>query len=441
MAPHIALSLLIGCGAPPGHRTQETASDPVVHPTSTATIQFEGPTPQNLLMISVDTWSSYAPFLASLADSGFLLDNHTTCSNWTYAGTTCTLLGMYNVDNGFLPKMPSDYRDPVPAGTRFLASHLLEPGYHNLLVSGNSWLGPKYKNAQGYHSAAPPPFQNTAMLLQEGISRLEAAVDTANDKWFLHVHLMEPHVSYNPPDSYLSELDGLDPLPWDFTVGDEHYEATRGWPDLTPAEQALLEAHLRIRYAAEIRYMDDQIAAAFTDMDARGLLDDTLVLFWSDHGEAFWEHGHQTHAWTLHRPENDGVAFFWAKNIVPNVWPGPTSSIDLTPTLLSLLEIDIPPELTGMPVGEAPANRYRYGYSISRTVPVQSIQSVWWKLIYQWNGTVELYNLFEDPAEENDLYTPDHPMAGELWEALRPRVEATGLLAEEWTITWPEGLD
>ena len=39
------------------------------------------------------------------------------------------------------------------------------------------------------------------------------------------------------------------------------------------------------------------------------------------------------------------------------------------------------------------------------------------------------------------LYTPDHPMAGELWEALRPRVEATGLLAEEWTITWPEGLD
>ena len=448
----LAIAALIGCSPSETRKRSPVTPTDTASPTTDALIPFVGDPPRNVLMISIDTWrrdhfdphgdgTVYAPFLASLAETGVTLTRHTTCSNWTYPGTTCTLLGMYNVDNGFLPKMAVDYRDPVPDGTPFLATHLRDAGYHNLLVSGNTWLGEAYNNAQGYHDADAPNVQNTTLLFDEGIRRLEAAVNPEVDPWFLHVHLMEPHVSYNPPEGYLTALDDLEPLPWDVSVHEVHYDATRTWPELEPDQQALLESHLRIRYAAEIRYLDDQLASIFTDLDARGLLDDTLVVFWSDHGESFWEHGHQTHAWTLHRPENDGIAFFWSKNIETLSWPGPTSSIDIAPTILSILDLDIPAEMTGWPVGEAPADRYRYGYSISRSVPMQSIQTTGWKLIYLWDGTVELYNLHADPDEADDLYNPEHPMAQHLWQALRPRVEATTLLAEEWSITWPEGLD
>ena len=437
---------LIGCQDDP-------AKPPVPSKSfSSTTPMFEGEVPKNLLMISIDTWRRdhfdphadgdiHAPFLASLANNGFLLDDHKTCSNWTYAGTTCTLLGQYNLDNGFLPKMAKDYRDPVPDDTPFLASYLKEAGFHNILVSGNSWLGTEYNNAQGYHDAEDPHTQNATQLLERGLLKLDEAVDPLTDPWFLHVHLMEPHAPYKPPDTYLDALEDLEPLPWDITENSQHYDATRDWPNLSSEEQDLLEAHLRARYAAEIRYMDDQIASFFSDLESRGLLDDTLVVVWSDHGEAFWEHGHQSHAWTLHPHENDGIAFFWAKNIVSEVWREPTVAIDLTPTLLSIFGIEVPATLTGHALGTAPEDRYRHGYSISRTDPVQSIQDGSWKLIYLWNGTVELYDLHADPDETDNLYTSDHPAARTLWEALRPRVEAATALAEEWTVTWPEGLD
>ena len=413
---------------------------------------FDGVPPKNVLMISIDTWRrdhfdrfgdgrEFTPFMASLAEQGLSLDDHTTCSNWTYAGTTCTILGMYNIDNDFLPKIGADYRDPVPSGTKFLASYLVPAGYHNLLVSGNSWLGQQYNNAQGYHDADPPGVQNTKELLEVGIERLEAAVDPLNDKWFLHMHLMEPHVAYKPPDEYLTELEDLQPLPYDVTINEQHYDATSDWPDMTDDERDLLKQHLLVRYRGELRYMDDQIAEVFADIDAKGYLDDTLVVFWTDHGEAFWEHEKQSHAWTLHRPENDGIAFFWSKNMLPTAWGGPTVAIDLAPTILGTLGLLIPDEMTGIRVGQAPPGRDRFGYAIARGTPSQSIRQNEWKLIFTWDGTVELYNLDEDPDEVTNVYTADHPVARSLWALLKPRVEATAALAPEETLSWPPGLD
>jgi len=414
--------------------------------------QFDGAPPQNVLMISIDTWrrdhfdpygdgTEYTPFLASLAAEGLRLDDHVSCSNWTYPAVTCTILGMYNLDNDFLPKIAQDYREPVPSGTRFLAGYLVEPGYYNLLVSANSWLGQSYNNAAGYHDSRPPNVQNTKLLLEKGVERLEAAVDPATDPWFLHVHLMEPHVAYKPPEEYLTELEGLAPLWFDPTENEQHYDATKDWPDMTPEQRDLLETHLRIRYRAELRYMDDQIEEVFSDLDDKGLLDNTLVVFWTDHGESFWEHGHQSHAWTLHRQENDAIAFFWSKNIVQNAWTYPTVSIDIAPTVLSILDINVPETMTGFRVGQAPPNRARFAYVVGRTDPAQSVRFNDWKMIFNWTGVIELYDLFTDPEELNNVYAPDHPMAQPLWDKLKPRVEKAVPLVPEETISWPPGLD
>ncbi len=455
MRAHLCTALLvIGCvqstdgPAAPEPLIQTDTAPPAPEPTDTFP-SFIGEVPQNILMISVDTWRldhfvgsepTQSPFLRSLADEGVRLADHTTCSNWTYAGTTCTLLGMYNLDNGFLPKLDADYTGPVPSGRMFLASYLVAPGYHNLLVSGNAWLGQLYNNSQGYHNSDYPWILKTDLLMEEGVRRLEAAVDPGTDKWFLHVHLMAPHAPYNPPEEYLAELEDLEDLPIDLTVHEDHYEATEAWPNMSLQQQDLLEAHLRLRYAAELRYLDDQLRDIFADLDTRGLLDDTLVVFWSDHGEAFWEHGYQTHAWTLHRQENEGIAFFWAKNIVPAVWEEPTVAIDIAPTILSVLGVGVPNEMTGIPVGEAPSDRFRFAYSIARSGAVQSVQQHGWKLIFNWSGELELYNIDSDPAEQNNLYSDDNPTAVALWEQLKPRIEASAPHAEEWTISWPEGL-
>ena len=163
----------------------------------------------------------------------------------------------------------------------------------------------------------------------------------------------------------------------------------------------------------------------FRSLDQLGFLDDTLVVFWVDHGEQFWEHGDQTHAYHLHNEENDTIAFFWSKNIVADSWEEPTSHIDIAPTILNLLGVDDTEGLTGLPVGQAPPDRTLDMVSAARLGIVQSVVKENWKLIYRW-GTGErwLYDTDADPTEVNDLYAADEPHAKELEATLDDRISA-----------------
>ncbi|MEO6445543.1 MAG: sulfatase [Gemmatimonadaceae bacterium] len=54
-------------------------------------------------------------------------------------------------------------------------------------------------------------------------------------------------------------------------------------------------------YTGGIRYLDDQVNMLLEDLERRGVLDNTLVIITSDHGEQFGEHGQDAHANSLYR--------------------------------------------------------------------------------------------------------------------------------------------
>jgi arylsulfatase A-like enzyme len=431
-----------------------TAEDSGAHhgpPTNTMP-SFYGQVPSNLLFISIDTLRrdhldrygtlGITPKIDRLMSEGFSVDAHTQCSNWTYASTTCTLMGRYNLDAGFIPKLSGTLAEPVPQPTDFLATYLGRAGFHSILVSENSWMSPLWSNTQGYDYAHNVAFGFGEWVFEEGLRRLDRAQRSGQvgDHWFLHVHLMEPHAPYTPPPVYLDGLDALEPIGVDLASRDAMYSANieRG---LWPAELVEnYDAHVKTRYQGEIRWLDDQIEAMLTRADDLGVLDDTLVVVWSDHGEAFWDHGVQSHAWTLHAEENDAVLFFWAKNIVPGSWSEPTAAIDLVPTLLGLHDQPIPEQVTGLPIGSAAPDRPRFAYADARGLPEHAVMVGDMKLIYGWGGDVQLYDRAADPTEEDNLYTPDHPDAISLWELLKPKVEQAELLSPEHALTWPDGL-
>ncbi|MFT5459921.1 MAG: arylsulfatase [Myxococcota bacterium] len=256
--------------------------------------------------------------------------------------------------------------------------------------------------------------------------------------WLMHVHVTEPHAAYDPPEEYLDGLDGLDPIPWDLTESEFHYDATGEWSGLTPDEQANLMAHLKVRYQAEIRYLDDQLGLAFADLEARGLLEDTLVVVYNDHGESFFEHGYQSHAHTLHAQENNGLLVFWSANLEPGVWSGPTHSTDLAATLLDLHGVTIPAEVDGVPLGTADADRARFQYSVARQGVLQSVIQGPHKLHYDWDdGRLELYDRVVDPDEAADLAATEAETVARLWALLRPEVEALDPLLVQAPV-WPD---
>jgi arylsulfatase A-like enzyme len=428
----------------------------ITPPVGEPALVFEGARPRNILMISMDTtrrdhigpystWGSLTPFLTELINTGVSLEDHQQCSNWTYASTSCTLMGRYHEENGFIPELTALGKAPFPDGMQTLALRLGEVGYHSMLISTNAWLGNAWNNGQGYTEVPSVPGGPTAHLFSEAVPRLEAAIAGGADPWMLHVHLMEPHPPYVPPAAYMDEANALPPIPWDISKQQAQYATTALWPEMTPEEQDLLEAHLRARYRGEIRYVDDQLRAVFDDLDARGLLDDTLVVFWTDHGEQFWEHDQQAHAFYLGAEENDGVLLFWAKNLRPARWPYPTHAVDLLPTVMEAVGHPAEPgdlTLNGYVLGTAPPTRPRFGMSVARLGVLQSVTLDGWKLTFNFAGTLRLFDRNTDREELVDLYEPDpdneHVLP--LWNLLVPRIHRMHELNPSKPLVWPEGL-
>ncbi|MFT5454550.1 MAG: arylsulfatase A-like enzyme [Myxococcota bacterium] len=418
---------------------------------------FYGSVPKNIVMLSIDTFrrdslSQYGgppvmPYLDSLAESGFTADDHLTASNWTMHGTSSTLAGAYPLEFGWMPSLSTGGRTPMPEAPTLLAEALHDAGYWSVLISGNSWLSPEWNNTQGYDFVdSPEDYDHAPMLADDAFEALEAAQASgaAPGPWFMHLHLMEPHAAYRPPKEYLTGLDGLPRIDIDLENRDEQYFANVDWLLWPEETREVYEQHLWVRYRGELTYEDDLIEKILDEMDFRGMLKDTLVVVWNDHGEAMFEHGVQSHAWTLHGPENDGVWLMWAKNIVPGRWSGPTSAIDMSPTLLTLLGKPVPASMTGLPLGQAPVDRPRYGWSFARGPHELSVSKGGWKLIYQVDGAGRLYDRNVDPLEEDNLWDKEdpgsHPKVQELWPLLAPRMQTAVAFTED-EVEWPPGLE
>ncbi len=405
--------------------------------------------PRHLLMISVDTLrrdalSRYGgagtmPFLDQLFAEGLAADDHAGCSNWTFHATTCTMRGAYPEDWGFVPAFSlAGPSEPVPDGTPMLATWLGAAGFTSVLVSTNALFSSAHGNARGFDTVILSPslgFTPASVAADELLVQLEALAGAEHR--YAHLHLMEPHQPYDPPAEYLVGLDGLDPIAYDLTTKDGHNQALQDitYGVIDEATIALVQQHMWLRYQGEQRWLDRQLADLWTRLDEGGWLDDTLVVFWTDHGEQFFERGYQAHAWTLFAEENDGLFLVWTRGMTPQAHAGPTSSIDIVPTVLQRLEVPIPVEVDGLPLGSAPDDRPRFGLASAKGGVFQSVRLGSDRLHFGWTNPAEAppfapyahgvgrFDRSTDPGEAHDLADPSDPRTRELFGLLRERID------------------
>jgi len=114
--------------------------------------------------------------------------------------------------------------------------------------------------------------------------------------WFCCVSFGGPHPPYDTPEPYASLYDPAKippPAPRMHDVDEEHgrlrkmFHKRRHSPDLSPSEIAVLRAY----YAGAISLIDEQIGELLSAIEARGELDNTLIVFTSDHGEMDGDQG------------------------------------------------------------------------------------------------------------------------------------------------------
>ena len=249
---------------------------------------------------------------------------------------------------------------------------------------------------------------NRERLAEDTVAAVKASLDRQppQSPFFLFVHLFDPHAPYrrHPGIYQFLELEA------------------RALPPERRDPKVLA-------YDNELAYMDLHLGALLELLRLKGLLDQTAVLIFADHGESlgehdYWGHGRRVFEQTLRVPVVLRAPGWFPQG---RRIPDPVSTLDLLPTLLSLAGIPLPPgmdvegrDLAGrLLAGEPlPAAKFyfetfkgtlkRFTKFFARGVPrrpsyLGCVDGQLKFILKPDSSSLEVYDLGSDPAERQDL--------------------------------------
>ncbi len=158
----------------------------------------------------------------------------------------------------------------------------------------------------------------------------------------MFIHLWDVHFDFVPPPPYDTMFD---PEYSGEITGENFFHDPRIHARMPGKDLR----HLLSLYDGEIAWTDQHIALILDDLEARGLLEDTVVVITSDHGEEFFEHGRKGHRMTLYDEVIRIPLLIWypSKVAAGTRVSSATGLIDVFPTLLELAGIDSAPNTMG----------------------------------------------------------------------------------------------
>ena len=393
---------------------------------------FDGPRPRNVLLLSIDTFqvrrmgrytgTPTTPELDRLLAQGVTFERHRSCSSWTMPAMLCVLSGRYNQELGYVPNFIGGHPDPVPDGTDLLSDWLHERRYATGIVTANSFLTPAYNMTGGYDRRVRLELEDAAVIAEAGLETLDELVAEAEPEapWFLHLHFMDTHAPYTVAEGYGKRLELRPDIGYDLGSRADANWIAENWAKLDDATRAAIRVELKARYEGNMHYLDEHVGLLLDELDARGELDETLVVVVSDHGEHLLEDDQLGHGQDLSRLQFEAVAGFWARGLQTASWDGVTSHVDVLPAMWEAMGWDPRDDFTGrVPTTEGSA----YGELYRELATWQGIERDGHKLLYEWGGQKLLFDLESDPDEQTDLYDPDDPRVVALWDELLPLVE------------------
>jgi len=235
--------------------------------------------------------------------------------------------------------------------------------------------------------------RNACEWLNENFSR----------KFFLWIHIWEPHQPYIPPKQYLRIYeDHYDREEYKYF---HQFEKIRIKRTLLPLP---VLNHVKNLYKAEVTYTDAQIGNIIKKITELGIKDKTLVIFTSDHGEELYEHQYFIgHGRFLYDPSMKIPLIFNHPDFKDQDFYQTVESIDISPSVLSFLNIPIPDKMMGRDLFPLINNRIlqKKDFYIGETEgPKYSIWDGTWKLHKEKKRIPELYNITRDPGERVNLF-------------------------------------
>ena len=356
----------------------------------------------NVILITIDTLRAdhlgcygydkvKTPNIDEVCKTGIKFDSCITQVPLTLPSHTTILTGTYP----FYHSVKDNGGFVVPEEIETIAEVLKKYGFKTAAVVGAYVLDGKWGLNQGfdfyYDNFDLSKYKRISLSLVE--RRADEVVKHAiawlkenkNKRFFLWVHVYDPHTPYDPPPPF-----------------DKEYT---GHP-----------------YDGEIAFTDSQLGKFFGYLRNEGLDKKTLLVITADHGESLGEHGEETHGFFIYQ------STVWVPLIIKTPVAGLSGKIvksrvglvDIAPTILDFLGYPVPAKMQGKSLKSLifhPGSKFNQLLYTESFYPRlhfgwHELKAIFWKN-YKYIDTriPELYDLSTDPFEKENLYLKKNRIA------------------------------
>jgi len=164
--------------------------------------------------------------------------------------------------------------------------------------------------------------------------------------------------------------------------------------------------YIQALYEAKVYELDQKLQLFFMFLEQKNLFANTILIFTSDHGEAFFEHGNWTHGLDIYNEVIKVPLIVYIPNTSPQEITKFSQGIDLMPTILKLVGLPVPDQVQGINLFGKEYNKFIISQHFGNRK--RAIIKDNWKFIINYdsgrgiNGR-ELYDIVDDPAERINL--------------------------------------
>lgn len=458
-----------GAEAQPARPTKEPASE----------------TPQLILLLSLDTLRadhlglygyerSTSPVLDNLAREGVIFEDASSPTPWTLPAHASMLTGLYPLSHG----VTSMYTG-LPKRISTLTDLLAKQGYDTAAVVNSDWLQKDtFRLTQSFNKylLVQPVTSRTAPSTWVTDQAIEWLEEMGSDRLFLFVHYYDIHSDYSSlpefEELFVSPYEGrargttwqlqraglseahlkacskdFDETRWNYERealctfgGDYENHIIDHTTEKIEFDERDLQ-HMAELYDAGIRQLDTELGRLFAYLEEAGVLEKTLLVVVSDHGESLGEHGEVDHYLTVYQEVLHVPMIIRGPGIPRNRRIStPVSLVDVVPTILRIARAPLPDSMDGIDLsplwrGESTRDfddRSIYGEAAggvnwSVAAPglypeYRSIRRASHKLVYNSEGEIyKLFNLSKDPGELHDISAQEPERFSELKREMKQR--------------------
>jgi len=349
--------------------------------------------------------------------------------------TFATRLRAAGYRTSFMGKYTNAFDDLWTAG---VDAPYVPPGWDDFQVFNHSQSVPQtgfsmIENGVIVSYDTPEQPYTTDVLAAKALAYIDASVQQAPGEPFaLWLSVTAPHFPWDPAPRHLGAFDALPlvlrPNAWEEDVSDKP-----AWVQARPAGTNPLtllgQRNFRARQLEMQLSVDEMVAALVDRLEARGIGDDTIIVYASDNG----------HGWGEHRWDSKGCPWEECLRVpmlmrYPRLVPGPRSeaglvaNVDVVPTLLALAGAEMADDLDGFDLGPvlrglapAPERDVLFEAYGGTNLTYAGVRADGLKYLLYRDGFEELYDLEADPYElDNAAYVAGYQA---LRDAMRARLQ------------------